>query len=160
MNDISMIKRLMANASGFVLLEVSIAVAIISLGVGLVGTTVFETLTIQRYWHDEMIATKDARHAASWFARDALTAKATSLVDGATAVNSATLTLESSTVTYSLSGTTLIRQIGGVQNAVAENVVSVGFSLSGKDLTFALEVDSSRGGTETLSLQNHLRFLQ
>ena len=160
MRVINVIQRLMASSSGFALLEVSIAVAILTMGIGLVGTTVFETLTIQRYWGDDAIATRDTRHAGSWFARDALTARATSLVDNDPAVNSVTLTLESSSITYALSGTTLMRQTGGAQNAVAENVVSVGFSRSGKDLTFALEVDASRGGTETLSLQNHLRFLQ
>jgi hypothetical protein len=42
---------------------------------------------------------------------------------------------------------------------MAKDVASVGFALSGEVLTFTLEVQASRGGTETLTLQNYLRLL-
>jgi hypothetical protein len=40
-----------------------------------------------------------------------------------------------------------------------EDVASVEFALSGEVLTFPLEVEAARGGTETLVLQNYLRLL-
>ena len=79
--------------------------------------------------------------------------------DGNPVVSSVTLTLDSGNITYSLSGTNQVRQAGADQNVVAEDVASVGFALSGEVLTFTLEVEASRGGTETLTLQNYLRLL-
>ena len=64
------LKRLLSGSSGFVLVEVSVAVAILSLGVGLVGSAVFQTLSIQRYWQADAIAVKDTRHAEYPFSRE------------------------------------------------------------------------------------------
>ena len=154
MRGINVMKRILDSSSGFTLVEVSVAVAILSLGVGLIGNTVFQVLSIQRFWEDEKVATKETRHAASWFAGDALKATATDLTPGAAPVNQVTLTLESGTVTYSQSGDTLVRQEGSDQNIVASEVVSTGFSLSpdGEALTFITEVEAARGGMEVLTL--------
>jgi prepilin-type N-terminal cleavage/methylation domain-containing protein len=162
LRGIGILQRLLGGSSGFTLVEVSVAVAILSLGVGLIGNSVFQVLSIQRFWQDEKFATKEIRHAGSWFAGDALKATATSLTPGTAAVNQVTLTLESGTVTYSQSGDTLVRQAGSDQNVVARGVVSVGFSLSpdGEVLTFATEVEAAEGGTEVLTLQNYLRLMQ
>jgi type II secretory pathway component PulJ len=148
-----------ADSRGFTLVEAAIALSILSMGVGLIGTTVFQVLAVQRFWQDDMVANKEARHAASWFAEDALEATGTDLVDGNPAASSVTLTLDSGNVTYSLSGSNLVRQAGADQNIMAKDVASVGFALSGEVLTFTLEVQASRGGTETLTLQNYLRLL-
>jgi prepilin-type N-terminal cleavage/methylation domain-containing protein len=157
----ALLKKFMADSRGFTLVEAVIALSILSLGVGLIGTTVFQVLAVQRFWQDDMIANKDTRHAASWFAEDALKATGTDLVDGNPAVNSVTLTLDSGNITYSLDGSDLVREVGagGDRNVVAEDVASVGFALSGEVLTLTLEVAASRGGTETLTLQNYLRLL-
>jgi prepilin-type N-terminal cleavage/methylation domain-containing protein len=162
LRDISVLKRLFGGSSGFTLVEVSVALAILSLGVGLIGNSVFQVLSIQRFWQDEKFATKETRHAGSWFAADALKATATSLTPGAAPVNQVTLTLESETVTYSQSGNTLLRQEGSDQNVVARDVVSVGFSLSpdGEELTFTTAVEAAQGGTEVLTLLNYLRLTQ
>lgn len=139
------------------------ALAILSLGVGLIGTAVFQTLSIQRFWQDDLKATKDARHAASWFAEDALKATETTLVDGEAAVDTVTITTEDGDIRFKLnaSGDQLIREVvGGNENVVAENVVDVGFARSQETVTFTLEVAGSRGGTETLTLQNYLRLLE
>ncbi len=156
----ALLKRFMADSRGFTLVEAVIALSILSLGVGLIGTTVFQVLAVQRFWQDDMIANKDTRHAASWFAEDALKATGTDLEDGNPA-SSVILTLDTENVTYSLDGSDLVRElgVGGDRNVVAEEVVSVEFELSGEVLTFTLEVEASRGGTETLTLQNYLRLL-
>ncbi len=52
-----------------------------------------------------------------------------------------------------------MRDLDGAQITLARQVVSVGFALSGKVLTFDLEVEADRGGTESMSLQSYLRML-
>ncbi len=155
----SMLKQMLSDSRGFTLLEVAVATAILSLGVGLIGTSVFQVLSVQRFWQDDVLAVKESRHAASWFAEDALVAKGTNLVDGNSAVNTVTLTKDGGNVTYEILGGNLVRQEGSDQSILADNAVSVGFALSGQTVTFTLEVPASRGSTETLSLQNYLRLL-
>ena len=119
MNARNILNRLFTGSSGFTLVEVSVALAILSLGVGLVGTSIFQVFDIQRSWQDQHVATKETRHAASWFARDALKAKATELADSGPPVDRVILTLASGDVTYRRSGNTLIREADGNQNVVA-----------------------------------------
>lgn len=162
MRGIGILKGLFGGSSGFTLVEVSVALAILSLGVGLIGNSVFQVLSIQRFWQDEKYATKETRHAASWFAGDALKATATSLTPGATD-DQVTLTLDSGPViyTYNQSEGKLLRQEGGDQNVLARDVVSADFSLSpdGEVLTFTTEVAAAQGGTEVLKLINYLRLV-
>ncbi len=71
------------NSCGFALLEIAVGLSILSMGVGLIGTSVFQVLSIQRHWQDDRVATKDLRHTGSWFAGDALNAE--TVVFGGTA---------------------------------------------------------------------------
>lgn len=162
MRGISGIKKILFRSNGFTLVEAAVALAILSMGVGLVGTSVFQVLSIQRFWQDDRFATKENRHAASWFAGDALKTTATDLTPGAAAVTQVTLTTGDGDIAYSQSGDTLVRQEGADQNVIARNVVLVGFSLSAdeKVLTFTTEVEAAKGNTETLSLQNYLRLVE
>ena len=160
MNARNILNRLFTGSSGFTLVEVSVALAILSLGVGLVGTSIFQVFDIQRYWQDQRVATKETRHAAIWFARDALKAKATDLADSGPPVDRVILTLASGDVTYRRSGNTLIREADGNQNVVAQDVVSIGFSIDGEVVTFTVEVTASGGNTETINLQNYLRMME
>lgn len=156
------LKRLLTGSAGFTLVEAAVALSILSMGVGLVGTGVFQVLSIQRFWQDDRFATKENRHAGSWLAGDALRATATDLIPGATPVDHVTLTTSGADVTYTKSGDTLLRQEGSYENVLAREVVSVEFSLSsdGDVLTFTIEVQASHGNTETLSLQNYLRLAE
>ena len=162
MRGISGIKKLLLRSAGFTLVECAVALSILSMGVGLIGTTVFQSLSIQRFWQDDRFATKENRHAASWFASDALRATDTDLTPGAAAVSQVTLTKDGADITYTQSGDTLLRQEGAYQNVIARDVVSVGFALSanGEVLTFTTEVEAANGNTETLSLLNYLRLAQ
>ena len=161
MRGISAIKKLLFGSKGFTLVEASVALAILSMGVGLVGTGIFQVLSIQRFWQDDQFATKENRHASSWFAGDALRTTATDLTPGAAAVDQVTLTTGGAAVTYRKSGDTLLRDEGSYTNTIAREVVSTGFTLStdSKVLTFTVEVNASAGNTETLSLQNYLRLV-
>ena len=160
MNSRNIFHRLFTGSSGMTLVEVSVALAILSLGVGLVGTSIFQVFDIQRTWQDHRSAVKETRHAASWFAGDALKTEATNLVDNDPPVDSVVLTLGSGDVTYSRSGDTLIREAGGYQNVIAKDVLSTGFSLDGEVLTFTVEVAGSGENTETTNLQNYSRLME
>ena len=161
----NIVKRLATRSDGFTLVEAIIAVGILTLGLALVGTTVFQSLAIERFWRDEVIAVRELRHASSRFAGDALYAETTSLGDGETAVNTVDLTWTdaggaSHTAVYSVSGDNrLIRDLDGTQSTLARGVVLAEFSLDGFLLTFVLEIDADRGTTKTTSLQTYLRSL-
>lgn len=159
------LKGHLTSASGFTLLEALIAVAVLSLALGFVGSSLFQALGIQRTWREDVVAVKEARHAASWFAGDALNAEATDLVDGAQPVSSVTLTWTDRegvphTALYSASGTSLVRDFDGSQIVLARRVVSSQFSLSGRVLTFHLEVEAAGGRTATVTLETYLRMLR
>lgn len=162
MLGISTLKKFLTGTTGFTLVETAVALAILSVGISLVGSGVFQVLAIQRFWQDDQVATKENRHAASWFAGDALKATANNLTPGATPVDEVTLTTSGAEVTYRKLDDTLIRQEGSYQNVLARDVVSVGFSLSeeGDVLTFTTEVLAANGNTEILSLENYLRLAQ
>lgn len=148
------------DSRGFTLVEVAVSLSILSLGLVLVGNAAFQTLSIQRYWQDDAKATKDARHAASWFSQDVLAATTTSLEDGGPAEDTVTMTTSAGDITYSLSSGNLVRQAGPYQNVMSEKVEAVEFKLAGQTLSFTLEVAASRGGTETLTLHSYLRLLE
>ena len=156
------LQRFARNTSGFTLLEVMVAITILTLGIGLVGTSTFQVVAGSQIWRDDVTATKDLRHAGSWLAGDVLNAKATDLIDGAAAVNSLVVTgFNGDEITYNLSGNNLVRTLddGSIitSNVVAKNVVSTSFALSVNVITFTLEVQAQRGGTETISLNTNLR---
>lgn len=161
-----LVKSLAARSGGFTLVEAVIAVGILTLGLGLVGSTVFQSLAIERFWRDDVIAVKDLRHAGSRFAGDALYTETTDLVDGAAAVGTVSLTWTDAgavthTAAYSVSGDNrLVRDLDGAQSTLARGVVQAAFSLSGKVLSFNLEIEADRGTTKTSNLQTYLRALQ
>ena len=156
------------NSCGFALLEVAVGLSILSMGVGLIGTSVFQVLSIQRHWQDDRVATKDLRHSGSWFAGDALNAE--TVVFGGTP-DEPTVTLswvDSSdpdnlvfhSSVYGLEGDTLTRNEDGIVTTLADDVASAEFSLSGRVLTLDLSVNSRNGGTTPMTLRTYLRVLQ
>ena len=159
-----MLKKLADEDSGFTLVEMLVVVSIMTLGLSLVGTTVFQTLAIERFWRDKVVAIRELRHAGSYFAGDALNAESVSLIDSSPPVDNVTIQWAdgagvSHTAIYSLSGGNLVRDIDGAQIIVARRIVSVEFSLNGQTLTFDLEVQADAGDTESISLDTYLRFL-
>ncbi len=156
------------SSRGFALLEVAVALSILSMGIGLVGTSVFQVLSIQRHWQDDRVATKDLRHIGSWFAGDALNAE--TVVFGGTAPaptvtlswvdSSDPLNLVFHSSVYSLDGDTLTRNNDGIVTILADDVDSAAFSLSGRVLTLDLIVNSGNGGTTPMTLRTYLRVLQ
>ena len=165
MRELRALKRLFAKAHGFTIAEAIVAIGILTLGLSLVGSTVFQVLAIERFWRDDVVATRELRHAGSRFAADALNAETVDLIDGALPTNSVTLdwmdqTSTPRTVTYVLVGDTLFKDVGGAQITLARQVISAEFSLSGRLLTFDLEVQAQPGSTQDMSLQTYLRMLE
>ena len=180
MKILNTIRRALANDSGFTLMEVIFAVGIVSLTVGIVGAGIFQVVNTRRHWADDALATKDLRHAGSWFAGDALNAE--DVLDGpggtrltqdcadppANPVSTVTLTWTDTQgaaqeASYSTALGSLTRQdIVSTQTGILNQGVvddTVGFSLCGNLLRLDLTVESDRGTTEAISMSTYLRKL-
>ncbi len=163
----SWLSRVVDGASpGFTLAEMLVSLSILGISTGLIGSGIFQAFALDRTWSDDVVATREVRHATSWFAGDALNAQQTDLVDGASPVSSATLSWTvqggvSHTAIYSLStDAMLIRDVDGSEIAVARKVLSAQFSREGSVLKLTLEVQAAAGETELKSVEIYGRTLQ
>jgi type II secretory pathway pseudopilin PulG len=174
---IKLIRRLLgprlAGAAGFTLVEAAIALSILSLGVVMVGQGIFQSLSVQRFWQKDVVATKDLRHATSYFAGDALNAQRTDLVDGAPGapvapcldgVPCAELGWTDAAgnphlAIYSLNANQLTRNFDGATNIIAPRVAEVSFTRTGSVVSFSMRVQAERGGFDDINLTAYLRKL-
>ena len=154
---------------GFTLVEVLVAMGIMSLAIGLAGSGLFQVFSFQTSYQDKVVATKDLRHAGSWFSGDALNAQAA--VDGngepldcLSASDSITLSWTDNdgayhSSTYQVSGDSFEREYDVLVNTLAEHVVtdSVGFLHCGNLLTLELEVEADSGEAKNTVLRTYLR---
>ena len=173
---ITIIKRLLSETSGFTLVEALVALGILSVAVGLIGSGLFQVLSFQKPWQDQVVATKELRHAGSWFAGDALNTEEVFDASGSTrltcdpdpGVEKVTLQWigkDGSTTQnaiYSLTGQDRIRTYDGNENTVASPVVAgtLSFSLCGNLLTVMMDVEAERGTTDDIVLQTYTRRLK
>lgn len=157
--------RVVAQSDGFTVLEMLVAVSILTSFAGLIGGSVYQVLSMERFWREEALATKELRRAGTWFSGDAVNAQQTDLVDGNPPADRVDLIWTGSdgvshTSTYGLFGDGLVRVFDGVSVTVARDVASVDFSLASGLLTMALEVRSGPTDTESMSLRTYLRMLK
>ena len=159
-------KSILTSSSGYTLVEVIVAIGILMAILGLFSGALFQVLSIQRFWRDDVIATKELRHAGSWFSGDALNAETVDLVGCTSPPSCVKLTWADATTstithlaTYSLSVDNLVRDYDGIQTIVARDVLSADFSLSSKTLTFDLGVKGPKGEAATSTLRSFLRKL-
>ena len=169
------LKLTLAGAAGFTLIEVVIAVSLLSMATGMIGAALFQVHSIQRYWRDGAVATRELRHAGSRLAGDALNAESvlTSPPPSGTPLPCApaspspdvTLTWDDSdsthVATYTVSGQELTRTYDGATIRLADRVIaqSTGFSLCNNVLTFDMSVTADRGNSESMSLKTRIRKL-
>ena len=176
MCHIRTIKRIMSESSGFTLVEALVALGILSVAVGLIGSGLFQVLSFQKPWQDKAVATKELRHAGSWFAGDALNTEEVFDAGGATrltcdpdpAVKKVTLRwigkdgVTTHTAIYSLPRQDLVRSYNGNLNTVASPVVAgtLSFSLCGNLLAVKMDVEAERGTTDDIVLQTYTQRLK
>jgi len=170
------VRRVLRSSEGFTLIELLVSVSILTVVVSIFGTGMFQVLSIQRFWTDDVVAVREVRHAGSWFAGDAL--NATDVLDsgGSTrltctpspSVQQVTLTWTDSSstvhnVVYSVTGDELQRDFdsNGTPLVMASGVVanSVSFTLCGNALRLNMDVLGDRNTTDNLDLITYLRKL-
>ena len=170
------VRRALGSSGGFTLVEVLVSVTILTIVTGIFGAGMFQLLSIQRFWIDDINATREARHAGSWFAGDALNASDVLDAGGVArltctpspSVQQVTLTWTEvsgtpHSVVYSVSGDELLRDFdnNGIPLTMASGVVpnSISFTLCGNTPRAKMDVLADRGGTESLDLLTYMRKL-
>jgi len=135
---------MMKDERGFTLVELVIATAISGIIIGVLGTSVYQILTVTDYGNDKLTAMHELQNAAHWFNFDTQQASA------ATGDSQLVLTLpDDSSITYSLSGTNLQRTAGGSPMTLAQNITSANFSVD--DRTITMDLTSAPVGRENVS---------
>ncbi len=171
------VRHISSSSRGFTLIELLVSISILSVVTGIFGAAMFQLLSVQRFWTDDIQATREIRHAGSWFAGDAL--NATDVLDAggvdrltctpSPSVQQVTLAwIDSSgsphNVVYSVSGDELRRDLdsNGAPLTMADRVVanSISFTLCGSTLRATMDVLADRGTTETLDLLTYVRKLK
>ena len=170
------IRHILETSEGFTLIELLISISILTVVTGIFGAGMFQVLSIQRFWTDDVKAVREVRHAGSWFAGDALNATDVLDAGGVTrltcapspAVQQVTLTWTdtsgaSHNVVYRVSGEELLRDFdsNGSPLTMAGRVVanSVSFTLCGNLLRAKMDVLADRGTTDSLDLLTYIRKL-
>jgi len=168
--------RILRSSRGFTLIELLVSMSILTVVVGIFGTGMFQVLSIQRFWTDDIVAVREVRHAGSWFAGDALNATEVLDAGGVTrltctpspVVQQVTLTWTDlagapHNVIYSVTGDELRRDFdsNGTPLVMASQVVasSISFTLCGNTLRLNMDVLADRGTTDNLDLITFVRKL-
>ena len=124
---------MMNSERGFTLVELVIATAIMGILMSVLGTAVYQILTVTDYGNDKLAALHELQNAAHWFNFDGQQASA------ATGGSQLVLTLpDDSSITYALSGTNLQRTADGATMTLAQNIASAGFSVDDGTVTMSL----------------------
>ncbi|MCH7736079.1 MAG: prepilin-type N-terminal cleavage/methylation domain-containing protein [Chloroflexi bacterium] len=170
------IRNMLASSRGFTLVELLVSISILTVVVGIFGSGMFQVLSIQRFWTDDVKAVREVRHAGSWFAGDALNATDVLDAGGATrltctpspTVQQITLTWTDQSgathnVVYSVTGDELRRDFdsNGTPLVMASRVVanSISFTLCGSTLRLNMDVLGDRDSTDNLDLITYVRKL-
>ena len=170
------LRNIMESSGGFTLIELLVSIGILTSVVGIFGAGMFQVLSIQRFWTDDVNAVREVRHAGNWFAGDAL--NATNVLD-AGGVNRLTCVPSPSvrkvtliwtdasgndhSVVYSVAGDELHRAFDstGSPLVLASRVVadSISFTLCGNTLRLNMDVLADRDSTDSLDLVTYMRKL-
>jgi prepilin-type N-terminal cleavage/methylation domain-containing protein len=131
---------------GYTLVELLVTLAISGLIFSVAGSAVYQLSTVSGYGNDLLTAGHELQNTAHWFN-----------LDGQSAVRAEadrTLTYylpDDRSITYSLSGTDLLRTEGTSRMTLAQNITSVNFSVD--DRLVSLDITSSSDGREKISEQ-------
>lgn len=123
----------MKGQSGMTLTEMIIAVAITGIIVVFLGVAIFQIMKVSSYGNDELTALHEMQNAAYWFNLDGQETIT------ATGGSQLVLTLaDNSTITYSKSGTNLLRTANSQVTILARNITSANWTINSKLVTMNL----------------------
>jgi prepilin-type N-terminal cleavage/methylation domain-containing protein len=123
----------MNKQAGMTMVELIISVAITGIIVAFLGTSIYQIFTVSDYGNNRLTALHELQNAAYWLNMDGQGAV------NATGGSQLVLTLsDNSTLTYSLSGTNLLRSSSGPQMTLARNISSITFSVNSRVITMNL----------------------
>ena len=147
---------------GFTLIEVLIALGIAALITGVLGTAIFQILDRSARGGETVRALNDIQNAGQWLYLDGERAETTDLVESASPVDNMRLDWvadsQSHTVSYSISGTELVRDHNGVVTTVARYVSNADFSISNRLITINLtSTPGSTGASKDITYNVWLR---
>ena len=132
------------------LVELLIATAVTGIIVSVLGTAIYQTITVSEYGNDKITAMHELQNTVHWVAMDVQ--KALTATGGSELV----LTLpDGPLITYSLSGTELRRTDGGSQMTLAWNISSISFSIESRIVT--MEITSTPTGRQGVIEQGTYR---
>ena len=170
------VRHILGSSGGFTLIELLVSITILTVVVGIFGAGMFQVLSIQRFWTDDVKAVREVRHAGSWFSGDALNATDVLDAGGVTrltcapnpSVQQITMTWTDASgaphnVVYSVTGDELQRDFdsNGTPLIMASRVVanSISFTLCGNTLRLNVDVLADRDTTDKLDLITYVRKL-
>jgi prepilin-type N-terminal cleavage/methylation domain-containing protein len=134
----------MKGQQGITLVEMLIATAVTGIIVGFLGTAIYQIITVTEYGNDRLTARHELQNASYWFNLDGQRA-VTASVNGELSLTIS----ESSSITYSLSGTELRRTAGATQMILGRNISDANFSIENRVITMSLT--SSPEGRSSVS---------
>ena len=161
----NILRRFIQGQGGFTLPELLVAVGILGIVTGTIGTAIFQSLGTEYEVIADGLGINELRKGFSWFAEDVKMAQSSDLTDGGSAASTVSLSWTDQfadagtnhTSSYALVGDELVRTYDGNAHTVARKAVSVSFSLSGKTITAQVEVQAEPGQTRTLSVSATMR---
>ena len=134
----------MNGQKGLTMVELVVAIAVTGIIVVFLGTAIYQIITVSEYGNDRLTALHELQNSAHWFNLDGQKA-VTASVNGELLLTIS----ETSSITYSLVGTELLRTDGGSQMTLARNISSADFSIANRVITMSLT--SSPEGRDNVS---------
>ncbi len=132
------------------LVELLITTAVTGIIISVLGTAIYQTITVSEFGNDKITAMHELQNTAHWVGMDVQ--KALTATGGSELV----MTLpDSSSITYSLAGTELRRTAGGSQMTLARNISSISFSIESRIVT--MEIASVPAGRQDVVEQGTYR---
>lgn len=144
----------MNKQAGMTMVELITAIAITGVIVAFLGTAVYQIFSVSDYGNGRLTALHEMQNAAYWLNADGQGAVS------ATGGSQLVLTLaDNSTITYSLSGSKLLRTYTGTSTTLASNMSSVSFTINSRVITATLTSSpaASNNVSETETYMVYLR---